>query len=282
MILEARGCQGDINHITGDIHFISFLLKPRRTVLTIHDCGFMNHSSALARFLFRWCWLKIPVHLSAVVTVVSQSTKREVLKYVNCKPEKIQVIPNFVSSVFQPHLKAFNQVLPTILHVGTAPNKNLERLVEAIASIPCRLIVIGKLSGQQFVWLKQHNINYANIFNASQKDVIEAYLECDLLSFISTTEGFGLPILEAQAVGRPVVTSNLSSMPEVAGEAACFVNPFDVISIRQGISKVIRDDHYRNELIKAGLSNVQRFKKQAIVDKYVSLYEEVLSANKES
>ena len=70
-----------------------------------------------------------------------------------------------------------------------------------------------------------------------------------MLTFVSTYEGFGLPILESQATGRPVVTSNVSSMPEVAGDAACLVNPYDADSIREGILRVINDDAYRKDLM---------------------------------
>lgn len=105
---------------------------------------------------------------------------------------------------------------------------------------------------------------------------MQAYQECDLLCFVSTIEGFGLPILEARAVGRPVLTSNLSAMPEVAGDAACFTNPFDINAIRQSILLVISDVAYRNKLIEKGYENVKRFSLEKTVTGYAQVYSDLL------
>ncbi|HUC81515.1 MAG TPA: glycosyltransferase family 1 protein [Flavisolibacter sp.] len=269
---EAREKQGDINHITGDIHFITCLLKRRRTVLTIHDCGFMQHPSPIARIIFKWFWLKLPVCYSAAVSVVSEVTKNEVIKYVQCHPDKIKVVYNFVSGNFTCCPKDFNLQKPTILHIGTAPNKNLERLIKAIAVIPCQLHIIGKLSRVQLRLLVEYNIDYINNTNLGEEEVLQAYRECDLLCFISTLEGFGLPILEAQAVGRPVITSNLSAMPEVAGDGAYFTDPFNVDSIRQAITTVSSDAALRNKLIERGYENAKRFSLDKTVAGYSQIY----------
>jgi len=276
---EARSKQGDINHVTGDIHFIACLLKRNRTVLTIHDCGFMNHSSLLLRFVFKWFWLILPVWRSKVVTVVSDATKKDVLKYARCKPEKIKVIPNFVSNRFKPFPKAFDFNKPTILHIGTAHNKNLDRLTEAIAGISCQLNIIGKLSESQIRLLKKYNIDYTNTYNTTDEMILESFRRCDLLCFVSTFEGFGIPILEAQTIGRPVVTSNLSAMPQIAGDGALFVNPFDVNSIRKGIISIISDAESRNKLINAGFENVKRFSQATTVNAYVEVYLKLLGSN---
>ena len=93
-----------------------------------------------------------------------------------------------------------------------------------------------------------------------------------MISFCSLLEGFGLPILEAQATGRPVITSNLSSMPEVAGNGALLVDPYDVNAIRKGILRIIQDGALRENLIVKGLENVKRFSPQKVADAYVELY----------
>ena len=99
----------------------------------------------------------------------------------------------------------------------------------------------------------------------------------DILAFVSTYEGFGLPIIEAQAIGRVVITSNLASMPEVAGKGALFVNPFSVEEIREGIVSLIENEHDRATLIKRGLENVKRFDKEKIANQYQEIYDEFLS-----
>lgn len=275
--VEAAFRQGDINHITGDVSFLTFFLKKRKTILTIHDCGFMRHPSALARLIFRIFWLILPIYRARIVTVVSTATKEELLKYVHCPPDKIRVIPNFISEKYKPGYKNFRPDKPVILHVGTAPNKNLERLIEALAKIPCHLNIIGKLTNSHTELLKQHDIEYSNAYNLDEDELISGYQQCDLLAFVSTYEGFGLPILEAQSVGRPVVTSNILSMPEVAGEGSCLVDPFNIGDIQNAILRIIKDEAYRESLITKGLENVKRYSLSATIAQYVRLYEEIKS-----
>ncbi len=96
-----------------------------------------------------------------------------------------------------------------------------------------------------------------------------------MLLFASTFEGFGMPIVEAQRIGRCVVTSNISSMPEVAGNGACFVDPFSVNSIREGLLKVIADSKFRLELIENGLINCRRFTEEKIAEAFYHVYDKV-------
>ena len=101
---------------------------------------------------------------------------------------------------------------------------------------------------------------------------------CDMVIFVSLIEGFGLPIIEAQATGRPVVTSNISAMPETAGDGACLVDPYNIKDIRKGVLKVINDTDYRNSLINHGIKNVNRFLPEVIAAYYLTLYKRVVSS----
>ena len=86
----------------------------------------------------------------------------------------------------------------------------------------------------------------------------------------------GLSIIESQSVGRPVVTSNIMSMPEVAGNSACLVDPYSVVEIRKGVLKVISNSGYRDDLVKAGLNNIMRFSVKDIASQYELIYQEIL------
>jgi glycosyltransferase involved in cell wall biosynthesis len=111
--------------------------------------------------------------------------------------------------------------------------------------------------------------------NLTLNELVQVYQESDLVAFVSTYEGFGMPIIEANATGRAVVSSNTTSMPEVAGNAACLVDPFDAQSIRTGIERVIHDTAYRNALIENGYRNAARFTSEVIGQAYLDIYEEM-------
>lgn len=274
-LIEAAFRQGDVNHITGDIHYLALLLRKKRTLLTIHDLVSVHRLSGLRRrvFLFFWYWL--PIRRSALVTVISNSTKEDLLHFVKVDPQKIHVVHDCVSAAFKPTPKEFHAAKPVVLQVGTGGNKNLERVAEALRGIPCHLRVIGRLADRQIAVLQGVGIEYSSVSNISDEQVVEEYCRCDMLVFASTYEGFGLPIVEAQATGRPVVTSNLLSMPEIAGDAAYLVDPLDILDIRTGIRKVIEDTAYRDELIQRGFKNIERFRAVRIGKQYLNIYREL-------
>jgi glycosyltransferase involved in cell wall biosynthesis len=267
--------QGDVNHVTGDVHYLTFFLKKKKTILTIHDVNLMYISTPLKKAVHRWFWLKAPISRAEIVTVISETTKSELLKYVDCPPDKIRVVHNCVSSNFRPSPKIFNKSKPVILQMGVKPNKNLNRVIQAITGIPCVLQIVGKPTEENIRLLEEAKIEYQWEANLSDHQIVQKYVNCDMLVFASTFEGFGLPIVEANAVERPVVTSNQSSMPEIAGKSACLVDPFDITSIRAGILKVIQDDDYREELLAQGRFNRQRFQPVHIAQMYSELYHEI-------
>lgn len=275
-IWEARTKRGPINHITGDIHFIAMALPGKKTILTIHDCGFMLQLRGFKRWMMRNFWLKFPVHHVSYVTCVSEATKNDIIRYTDCNPDKIFVVPTVIGDHFTKVDKNFNTDCPRILHIGLAPNKNFERHVMALKDIRCHLHVIGKLSDEQKAFISSNGISFSNEYNISENAIQQAYADADILLFASTLEGFGMPILEAQTVGTPVITSNLSSMPEVAADAACLVNPLDVDDIRKGILKVISDDSYRNNLIEKGFKNIERFKPKYVAKEYEKIYQKII------
>lgn len=273
---EVRQLGADLYHVTGDIHFVTLALPGQKTILTIHDCGFMNdHRGLMRRFIWLF-WLKWPVDHCRAITSVSEATKADIIKWTGCNPDKIQVIPTIIATHFRRVERAFHVNKPTILHIGLAPNKNFERHVQALEGVNCHLRIIGKLEERHHKLLSAAKIDFSAVYNISEEQMQEEYANADLLLFCSTLEGFGMPILEAQTVGRPVITSNCSSMPEVAGDSACLVDPYSVDSIRSGILKVIHDGNYRQNLIQRGFVNILRFSKETVAGEYLRVYNRVI------
>ena len=264
--------RADVYHVTGDIHYAAMFLPGDRTVLTIHDCGTLERLRGIKRWLLKTFWFDLPIRRARYITVISEETKRQLQHHVSVAGEKIHVVPDVVSPVYQPYARPFNGDCPRILQIGTKDNKNLIRLAEALRGIRCHLHIVGRLSDRQRCSLQECGVDFSSECDLSEAAMYDCYCAADIVSFVSTYEGFGLPIVEANAVGRPVVTSNVSSMPEVAGRAACLVDPFDVDSIRSGIRLVVDEPEYRDGLVRAGFENVKRFRADAVAEQYLSLY----------
>ncbi len=190
--------------------------------------------------------------------------------------KKISVIDVCAQNIFKKNKKKFIKKNPKILIIGTDENKNLTNIFNSVKNIKCELSIIGILSKDNIYALNELNINYKNFINLKNKEIIKQYNECDILLFPSKYEGFGVPILEAQSVGRIVVTSKLEPMQSVGGNGALYVNPNSVKNIREGILKVINSSHIRNDIISNGFKNIKRFDKNKILQDYLSCYKEVL------
>lgn len=272
IMIDAWRHQGDITHVTGDINFAGIMLRSSRFVLTVLDCGDLVARRDFAKYLFKWIWFDLPVRRARVVTTISEASRADIVALTGVAPEKVKVIPVAISRSFQRCDKVFHASKPRILQVGTADNKNLPRTVAALHGIPCTLVIVGKLADEQRRVLIENEIDFENHVNLSEAEIVRLYETADIVIFASTAEGFGMPIVEAQVVGRPVLTSRCSSMPEVAGDAACLVDPLDVADIKRGILRLISDGDYRNGLVQKGFENALRFDGDRIARQYLEVY----------
>jgi glycosyltransferase involved in cell wall biosynthesis len=310
----------DVHHIVGDAHYLAFGLPPKKTVLTIHDCGALNRLTGLKRALLKYFWFTGPMQRAAVVTTISQASKDELRKWVGPLADKVVVVPDCVFGEFAYDPKPFNEECPAVLQVGTKWNKNVERVMEAVAGTGCRLEIVGKLGKaghsrakrdrqleelSEAIKLEKINrdIFYAEDLGAkscsdrqsssepepsgvrelgrlTDEELVQAYRRCDMVVFASLYEGFGLPILEAQAMGRPVITSNCGAMREAAGYGALLVDPYSVEAIREAVLRIKREPALREDLIAKGRENAERFRAEAVAARYAELYRNLATADR--
>lgn len=271
----------DIFHITGDVHYVALALPASRTVLTIHDCYLLKHSRhrPLRYALFWLLWYYLPIRRAGVVTVVSEKTRQELLRYVGRIAHKVSVVPNGYDPAFATSPRVFCSAKPVLLQVGTAPHKNLSRLIEAVEGIPCTLMIVGPLTNEILEKLHRRQIDFRQYVDLRREAIVHLYNACDIVTFVSTYEGFGMPILEANAVGRAIITSNVSPMREVAARAAHLVDPTDPVAIRTGLLRLMQDEAYRQQLIEAGLKNAQYYTVELAADRYQTLYNQLCSSS---
>lgn len=269
--------KADIYHITGHIHFIALILPVEKTILTIPDLTILRNRTGLRRYLIKKLFFDLPIKRMRYVTAISEETKKDIVKFVKCEAEKIRVIDIPLQDNL--HLngkKAFDAECPLILQLGTAPHKNIKNLAKALKNIRCRLRIIGEIEPELLNQLKTDGIDYSNDVGLSDDEIKKEYEIADIVAFCSTYEGFGLPIIEAQAMKTPVITSNRNPMMEIAGGAAVLVDPEDVSSIRSGFEQLIGDQVLRKNLVKKGLKNMERFEPAFIAELYENLYGEVM------
>ena len=200
----------DIIHLTGGLGFYAHFLPKRKTILTIHDTNHYEFDlRGLKKWLFSWLFFKMPSLFVAKLTTVSKHTKNNLIHFFNIDECKIVVIPNCYPNEFKPVVKEGFSNPVKVLQIGTKPNKNIPRLVEAIKELNIELTIIGKLPAIFKEKLEIYNLKYINKTNLSREEIHQEYINCDIVAFISLHEGFGLPIIEANAIGRTVITLSL-------------------------------------------------------------------------
>lgn len=264
-----------INHVTGDIHYCILGLIGCKSVLTVHDTVFLTVKQNKISYFIKWLlWLYLPCLLADKVICISEKTKNELANH-HVPISKVVVIydPVSLSKVSEGKIER-DRV--QILHVGTKPNKNLNRVIESLKGLNCYLTIIGKLDETQTALLMKSGINYKNLVGLSEEELAFEYISSDIVSFPSLYEGFGMPIIEGQLAGCAVLTSDISPMTEVGMDSVLYVNPNDIDSIREGFKLLIENEQLRDELIEKGKKNAKRFSPNKIAANYIEVYRHLI------
>jgi glycosyltransferase involved in cell wall biosynthesis len=265
------------------------LAHPRCSVVTVHDLGYHYYPEAhtpFQNFYLRWS-TRYNARTATRVLADSEATRRDLVRYYNITSDKIVVVypgrDETLAPVAESEARAklsarYGVRAPYLLYVGTLhPRKNLVRLVQAFASLLSSLSSTAQasLDSLQLVLAGQKGWLYEEIFaqvreqGLAERVVLTGYVpDSDLGSLLSGAlafvfpslyEGFGLPVLEAMACGTPVVCSDVSSLPEVAGDAALYVDPLDAGGLAQALYQITVDAGLRRTLVGRGFQQVQRF-----------------------
>ena len=263
----------DIVHITGAEHYLLPFLRKENTVMTVHDLGFFtNHKFGLRAIKKYFLWIRT-LPMAKYVTFISEKSEKEALRLVHLNDGRHSTVLNPVGSEFVSYPKEINTAYPVILHVGTKENKNLESTVIALKGFPCKLRIVGGLTDGQKMSLQLYGIDYEQVSNLTDEEILQEYVNCDYVNFPSLYEGFGMPIIEGQSVGRPVLTSNISPMVDVANDAAVIVDPTKPEDIRRGYEEM---KGRVDELVAKGYENVKRFALDRITKQFYDVYTQVL------
>jgi glycosyltransferase involved in cell wall biosynthesis len=285
-------------------HYVLPLLCRKRAVVTIHDCihllfpQYLPNRMALsyAKYMMRHA-----VHRGAAILTVSDASRRDILRfYPEADPERIQVVPNAIDDAIldDPGEEEMERVKERyqirgryILYAGNIkPHKNLDRLIAAFGLLKQRpghedvkLLIIGdevNKYGSLRRSMETSGVRQdVRFFGFVPDHTLSAlYRMASVFAFPSLYEGFGLPPLEAMACGTPVVTSNISSLPEVVGDAALLVDPYNVEEIADGLARVLDDKALCSDLVARGRERVLHFSWERSVKAIHECYMRVLGA----
>lgn len=278
-IQRVRHSSLDVNHITGDVNYVMYGLGSSNSIVTVHDIGhYTNSLIGIKRWLYGELWFRNPLKRARAVTAISSFTADQLHLHFNIPYAKMEVIHDPLLPIFQ---AANTKEWPTgqkvaILQIGSGGNKNINRLIEAVKGLDCKLVLVRRPNPEMEELLTQYKIPIEWKYELDQEQLVATYRSADILFFASTYEGFGMPIIEAQAFSIPVITSALEPMKEVAGKSgALFVDPYSVQAIRNAILQIKESASLRSVLIAAGLENVKRFQLSSVADQYLQLYRHI-------
>ena len=297
MGIDAQNLKCDIFHgLSGELP-LKWNEKPIKKVVTIHDLIFLRfpqYYSFFDRKIHFWKFKKAAAQADLIIAI-SEQTKLDIIQFLKVPEEKIKVVyqgchQNFKENQSEEFLNSVKEKfqLPErfILNVGTIEErKNLLNIVKAINGTKIPLVVIGKKTKyfkkvQKF--LKKNNLASQVHFleNVSMEELAAIYKRSDIFVYPSFFEGFGIPIIEALYSETPVITSNISCLPEAGGNDSVYINPYNFEDIKAKILFLWQNKSERKRRAEKGFDFVQKFNDEEIGENLLSVYQEVMSKQK--
>lgn len=276
---ELRKLKSDVFWSPG---FIAPFYSKMPDVITVHDLTHLHYYSAVHKLYYDVVLKNLYKSCARIVTV-SEFTKNELMQWGNFPSEKIDVIYNSVEPTFNSSVAAIKLGWSYIFYAGNRRGyKNVNRLIEAYSrsELPAagiKLLLTGKVEPVIEQLIEKLNVLGMVEFSGfiPDEDLPRYYKGALAIVYISLYEGFGLPILEGMATGVPVITSNLSCMPEIAGNAALLVNPLDLPEITNAMNRIVSEQPLRDRLIAAGLVRAKDFSWDGSSNKFWNIIREV-------
>lgn len=285
--------------ILSPTHYIpAFIKTPRITI--IFDLSFLRFPEMFNKQdLYKLTkWTKYSAEESAHIITISQSSKKDIQKFYEISPKKITVVyPGYDDKVFrkinddgeiEKVLKKYEIEGNYIIYIGTIqPRKNLLRLIRSVKNIEnIKLIIAGKINGKgRKAWMNDEILSEPKKLGIEEKIIFTDFVPTEELPYLisgakafvlpSLWEGFGIPVVEAMACGVPVIVSNVSSLPEVAGEAGILVNPESEIQIEQAIRLLVTDKKMHDRLAKKALEQTKEFSWEKMAKEVIKILDSV-------
>ena len=277
--------KGDILFCPANIAPI-YVPKSKKLILTVHDVAFKTYPQSFSSFFRFYYNFIIPINIKRAdkIITVSNYSKKEIEKYFPFAKDKIEVVCLGVDKQFK-HLNIEKK--SQILYVGSInERKNFKGVIKAFESLKAKnyqLLVVGNFfdnfqldeATKQLINKAKESENIRFLSNVTNNELVKLYNESKLFVFPSFYEGFGFPVLEAIACGTPVITSNVSSLPEVGGDAVLYCNPNDIDDIAKKMEMVLKDEALQQKMIEKGLQRAKLFTWEKAAKEHIKVFEEV-------
>lgn len=281
--------------VNGDILFCPantaplYVPKSKKLVMTVHDLAFLTYAHNFSKIFQIYYSFLIPYNLKRAdrIITISEASKSEIIRLFPFSKNKIDIIPLGIDKKYRiiKNIKKEKQ----ILYVGSMnERKNLIGVLSAYSNLSqeldYKLVIVGNffnifsLSDEMNNALSKAKKNKNVIFKQNLDDVslVNEYNISTLFIFPSFYEGFGLPPLEAMACGTPVITSSISSLPEVGGEAVMYCDPYDIQDIRKKIELILNDKNLQKDMILKGLERSKKFTWEKSSDKHIEVLKKLV------